>query len=293
MARRRAMVAALRSAQVRSGARLSHHASYRSVMASRSCGLTVRALPLASSWMVVLRAPRARAMRAEPWPMTCRARNRSRVPPASTLPAGMRSPRMTGPSAQWVWGTGAAWLVGVLEEEVVVFMSVDLGLVVGLVGVGAAGAAGGVQGPGDLGVGQAGLAGGVGERAQVGGGVGVQGAVGGPEQAGVAVAFGLGGDPAGQVGDVVARGTGLRQGGLALGLQQPGDGGPVQVGLAAGLADELVGLAVDLGGRGQDVTALRAEVQVVRWQVAVVLAGAGEVGVQAAAGGAHVEGRAV
>ena len=29
-------------------------------------------------------APAARAMRAEPWPMTCRARSRSRVPPASS-----------------------------------------------------------------------------------------------------------------------------------------------------------------------------------------------------------------
>ena len=94
-----------------------------------------------------------------------------------------------------------------------------------MAGVGAAGAAGGVQGPGDLGVGQAGLAGGVGELAQVGGGVGVQGAVGGPEQAGVAVAFGLGGDPAGQVADVVARGPGLprlRQGEAGAGVAAAG-----------------------------------------------------------------------
>ena len=91
-----------------------------------------------------------------------------------------------------------------------------LGLVIGRFGVGLAGAAGGVQGPGDLGVGQAGLAGGVGERAQVGGGVGFQGAVGGPEQAGVAVAFGLGGDPAGQVAQVTVRGrTGFRFAGAA------------------------------------------------------------------------------
>jgi hypothetical protein len=27
-------------------------------------------------------------MRAEPWPITCRARSRSRVPPASTRPRG-------------------------------------------------------------------------------------------------------------------------------------------------------------------------------------------------------------
>ena len=133
-------------------------------------------------------------------------------------------------------------------------MSVDLGLVVGLA---VGGVAGGVQGPGDLGVGQAGLAGGVGELAQVGGGVGVQGAVGGPEQAGVAVAFGLGGDPTGQAAQVAA--AGLRLAGsvaVRFGLKELGDGGPVQAVSAAGLADELVGLAVDLGGRGQDVSAV-------------------------------------
>ena len=160
---------------------------------------------------------------------------------------------------------------------------------------GVAGAAGGVQGPGDLRVGQAGLAGGVGELAQVGGGVSVQGAVGGPEQAGVAVAFGLGGDPAGQAGQVPAGGLGLAAGrwGWGWGCRSAGDGGPVQAAAAAGLPDELVGLAVDLGGRGQDVAACRAEVQVVGGQVAVALVGAGEVGVQAAAGGADVGGRAV
>src|SRR5205814_4657984 len=107
-----------------------------------------------------------------------------------------------------------------------VFMSGDLGLVVGLA---VGGVAGGVQGPGDLGVAEAGLAGSVGELAKVGGGVGFQGAVGGPEQAGVAVAFGLGCDPAGQAAQVAAGGLWLArpwQGGLALGLQEPGDGGP-------------------------------------------------------------------
>ena len=62
---------------------------------------------------------------------------------------------------------------------------------------------------------------------------------------------------------------------------------------AADCLDELVGLAVDLGGRGQDVAAAGAEVQVVGGQVAVALIGAAEVGVQPAAGGAHVRGRAV
>ena len=62
---------------------------------------------------------------------------------------------------------------------------------------------------------------------------------------------------------------------------------------ASAVADELVGLAADLGGRGQDVAAAGAEVQVVAGQVAVALVRAGEVGVQAAAGGADVGGRAV
>ena len=47
-------------------------------------------------------------------------------------------------------------------------------------------------------------------------------------------------------------------------------------------------MAADVGGRGQDVAAGGAEVQVMAGQVAVALAGAGEVGVQAAAGGADV-----
>ena len=123
----------------------------------------------------------------------------------------------------------------------------------------------------------------------------VEGAVGGPEQAGVAVAFGLVGDPAGQAGQVAAGGgSGLpRPLVVGFGLQEADDGGPVQAAAAAWLLDELVGLAVDLGGLGQDVAAVRAEVQVVGGQVAVALAGAGEVGVQAAAGGADLGGRAV
>ena len=63
--------------------------------------------------------------------------------------------------------------------------------------------------------------------------------------------------------------------------------------MAAELLDELVGLAVDLGGRGEDVAALGAEVQVVAGQAAVVLAGAGEVGVHPAGRGPHVGCRAV
>ena len=68
--------------------------------------------------------------------------------------------------------------------------------------------------------------------------------------------------------------------------QSRGPGWPV-------VGQDPVGMAADLGGRGQDVPAGRAEVQVVAGQVAAVLGGAGEVGVQAAAGGAHVGGGAV
>ena len=94
---------------------------------------------------------------------------------------------------------------------------------------GLAASAGGVEGAGDLLVAEAGLAGGGGEGAEVGGGVGVEGAVGGPEQARVAVAFVLAGDPAGQVAQVaIGRAARLGPGDLPLGFQQSGDRGPVQ-----------------------------------------------------------------
>ena len=93
-----------------------------------------------------------------------------------------------------------------------------LGLAIGL-----AGAAGGVEGAGDLRFAEAGLAGSSGERAQVGGGVGVQGAVGGPVQAGVAVAFGLAGDPAGQLVEPAVSGVAwCRVFVLPLGFQESG-----------------------------------------------------------------------
>src|SRR5580658_11112582 len=44
----------------------------------------VVASPRTRARMVISLAPRARAVRAELWPITCRARSRSRVPPAST-----------------------------------------------------------------------------------------------------------------------------------------------------------------------------------------------------------------
>ena len=61
----------------------------------------------------------------------------------------------------------------------------------------------------------------------------------------------------------------------------------------AGLLQEPVGPAADRRRRGQHVAALGAEVQVACGQVAAVLGRAGEVCVQAAAGGAHVDGGAV
>ena len=67
---------------------------------------------------------------------------------------------------------------------------------------------------------------------------------------------------------------------------------PVEGAVGAGGLEELVGVAADVGGRGQDVAAWGAEVQVTVGEVAVALGGAGEVGVQPAAGGADVGGGA-
>jgi hypothetical protein len=116
------------------------------------------------------------------------------------------------------------------------------------------------------------LAGCSGQRGQVGSGVGVQGAVGGPVQAGVAVAFGLAGDPVGQLAEPAVSGVAWYRGFvLPLGSQEPGDGGPVQGAVAAGSAEHEVGVAADLGWRGHDVTAGGAEVEVVAGQAAIVL----------------------
>src|SRR6185437_13864675 len=79
----------------------------------------------------------------------------------------------------------------------VVISACSFGLAIMRFGVGLAGAPGGPEGSGDLGLGEACLAGGGGQRAEVGGVVGFQGAVGGPEQAVVAVDFALAGDPPG------------------------------------------------------------------------------------------------
>src|ERR1035441_5289448 len=210
LARRRARVAAARSARVRSGARLSHQVSYRAVTAARSCGLTEEASPRAILRMVISRAPRARAMRADPWPMTCRARSRSRVPPASRR-ARDTVPLVTARTTGALMAAGrrpesgavtVAW-TGVVP---VLTSTLRLGLAARGVRAWLACPAGGVEGPGDLGFVEAGVPGGGGQGGQVGGRIGVQGAVGRPEQASVAVPLGLAGDPAGQVADVLGGG---------------------------------------------------------------------------------------
>jgi hypothetical protein len=90
-----------------------------------------------------------------------------------------------------------AWVVAGVGTVPVLISAVRLGLAARVVRAGLACPAGGVEGPGDLGFAEAYVPGSGGQRFQVGGRVGVQGAVGGPEQAGVAVALGLAGDPAG------------------------------------------------------------------------------------------------
>src|ERR1022692_1471354 len=107
-------------------------------------------------------------------------------------------------------GRGDVWAVAGLAGAVWLSMSGHLfGLVIRWLGAQGGGAAGGGEGGADLLVVQAGLAGGCGERAEVGGVVGVEGAVRGPEQACVAVALVQVGDPRGQAADVTATGGGL------------------------------------------------------------------------------------
>jgi hypothetical protein len=90
-----------------------------------------------------------------------------------------------------------------------------------------------------------------GQGVQVGGRVGFQGAVGGPEQARLAVAFGLGGDPAGRPFEGMVTGrAGLGRLLFPLGLQELGDGLPVEGAVGAGGLEELVGvLMIAIGGR--------------------------------------------
>ena len=76
-----------------------------------------------------------------------------------------------------------------------------------------------------FGVGEPGLDRGVGEPARVESGF--DGAAGGPVQAVVAVAFGLGSDPCGELAEV-AGGAAVRPGGRPGRLEQPGGGLPVE-----------------------------------------------------------------
>src|SRR5260370_1331662 len=65
----------------------------------------VVASPRTRERMVCGWTPTARAMRAELWPITCRARSRRRVPPASTRPRGMaelvRATRVVAAAGTW------------------------------------------------------------------------------------------------------------------------------------------------------------------------------------------------
>jgi hypothetical protein len=81
------------------------------------------------------------------------------------------------------------------------------------------------------------------------------------------------------------RSAGPGQGGPWLrGVEKAGHGGPVQAPGLGLVPDDAVGPAVDLGGRGEDVPAAGAEVQVLARQPPRWLVAAGEVGVQPAAG---------
>jgi hypothetical protein len=157
-------------------------------------------------------------------------------------------------------------------------------------GLGAA--AGGGEGAADLWFVQPGVAGCIGQFAEVGR-AGFQGAAGGPEQAVVPVAFRQPGHPAGQAPGVRGPLGSALAAVLRLGIEQPGDRGPVQPGLALAVLEQPVGPASDLGGQSEDVAAAGAEVQVMGGQPPVALLGSGEVGVQPAARGADIRAGAV
>src|SRR5690348_2783024 len=123
------------------------------------------------------------------------------------------------------------------------------------------GAAGRPNRRGDLAVGEPGPPRGVREVGQDGLVAGFGGAAGGPEQAVVPVALVLPFHPGGEVAQVAALTFGWPRGRVPFGLEQAGDLVPVQVAGLVPVADDLVGLAADLGGRGEDVTAPGAEVQ--------------------------------
>ena len=156
-----------------------------------------------------------------------------------------------------------------------------------------AGSAGGVQGPGDLLVAEAGLAGGDRQGTEIGGRSASRARLAAQNRP--ALRF-----PSGWLATHWARWVRSRPRAgrvhrvlAAAGVPEAGDCIPVQAAAAAGPGDEVVGLAVHLGGRGHDVAACGAEVQVVAGQAAIVLVCAGEVGVHSAGRGPYVGGGAV
>src|SRR5262249_35754084 len=158
---------------------------------------------------------------------------------------------------------------------------------------GPGGAAGRPDRRGDLAVGEPGRPGCGHEFGQDGFVAGFGGTAGGPEQAVVPVALVLLLDPGGEVAQVAALNPGRAGGGVAFGFEQAGDLAPIQAAGLLAVADDLVGPAAYLGGRGDDVAALGAKVKVVARQLAAVLVAAGEVGVQPAAGSCDDRARAV
>src|SRR5205823_7243648 len=111
------------------------------------------------------------------------------------------------------------------------------------------GAAGRLDGRGDLPVGQPGGAGRGLELGQDGLIAGFGGAAGGPEQAVVPVSFVLLLDPGGEVAQLAALNPGWLEDGVPLGFEQAGDLGPVQATGLVPVADDPVGPAADLRGR--------------------------------------------
>src|SRR5205823_5167153 len=136
---------------------------------------------------------------------------------------------------------------------------------------GPGGAAGRPDRRSDLPVGEPGGPGRVGEFGQDRLVAGFGGAAGGPEQAVVPVALVLPFDPGGEATQLAALGPGWPDGGALLGFDQAGDLVPVQAPGLAAVADDPVRPAADLGGRGEDVAAPGAEVQVLPGQLAAAL----------------------
>src|SRR5580692_971677 len=98
--------------------------------------------PRARVRMVISLMSRARAMRAEPWPMTCRARRRSRVPPASMRASGPVAlvMGMTTAAGLVAWRPGVrSWVLAGAGRAGVLMSGHVLGLAVAGIGVVGAG----------------------------------------------------------------------------------------------------------------------------------------------------------